>query len=166
MAAPFQLLTIRDAHHGDRAAIVHANAQLALETESKTLDLSVLAAGVAAALAEPDRLRYWVAEIDGRVIGQAAVSREWSDWRNGWIWWLQSVYVWPEHRSQGVFRALFERIRADALRAPDVIGLRLYVEDSNTPAQRVYKALGMNPCGHSVYENLWCDPDSDRKARS
>jgi GNAT superfamily N-acetyltransferase len=113
---------------------------------------------VDAALADPDRrLRYWVAESEpgGRVVGQAAISREWSDWRDGWLWWFQSVYVHPEARGRGVFRSLFGHVRALALASPDVIGLRLYVEDANRRAQRVYEALGMRPGGYHVYEELW-----------
>ena len=122
---------VRDARPDDRDAIVAFNARLAEETEAKRLDPSVLARGVARALADPDRLRYWVAERDGRVVGQAAVTREWSDWRYGWIWWFQSVYVAPEARGLGVFRALHADIREAALDAGDVIGLRLYVEEDN-----------------------------------
>jgi GNAT superfamily N-acetyltransferase len=158
MAAPLEAPTIRDARPGDRAALIEGNAQLAFESEGKTLDPQVLAIGVAIALSDPDRLRYWVAERGGEVIGQAAITREWSDWRNGWVWWFQSVYVWPEYRAQGVFRALFQHIRNEALRASDVIGLRLYVEDRNVRAQTTYRALGMKPWGYSVYEELWIDP--------
>jgi GNAT superfamily N-acetyltransferase len=148
---------VRDARPEDRDAIVELNARLALETEHKVLDPCVLARGVALALAEPDRLRYWVAEADGRVVGQAAISREWSDWRNGWLWWFQSVYVRAEARGLGVFRALHRHIRAAALAEPDVIGLRLYVEDENTRAQQTYRALGLVPGGYHVYEELWPD---------
>jgi GNAT superfamily N-acetyltransferase len=141
----------------DRPVIVEFNRLLALETESKVLDPAVLDAGVACALADPDRLRYWVAEFDGhpQPIGQAAVTREWSDWRMGWIWWFQSVYVSAPFRGRGVFRALYHHIRAEARSLPDVIGLRLYVEDSNAPAHSTYRALGMKPGGYSVYEDLW-----------
>jgi GNAT superfamily N-acetyltransferase len=150
-------LVIRPARPSDRATIVEFNRLLAVETENKVLDPVVLDRGVAQALAEPDRLRYWVAEsgVPARIAGQAAVTREWSDWRNGWLWWLQSVYVSAPDRGQGVFRALFQQIRADAHLEPDVIGLRLYVEDSNVPAQRTYQSLGMNPAPYSVYEDLW-----------
>ena len=137
--------------------IVEFNRRLALETESKVLEPAVLEAGVACALADPERLRYWVAEVPGEVqpVGQAAITREWSDWRKGWIWWLQSVYVAEAFRGRGIFRALFHQIRAEAKALPDVIGLRLYVEDSNEPARRTYQALGMKPGGYSVYEDLW-----------
>lgn len=148
---------VRDARPDDAATIVDFNRRLAAETESKELDLAVLTAGVDRALREPERLRYWVAEIDGRVIGQAATSREWSDWRNGWIWWFQSVYVVADARRRGVFRALYGHVRASALAQPDVIGLRLYVEEENERAQRTYRSLGMQAGGYHVYEELWTD---------
>jgi GNAT superfamily N-acetyltransferase len=148
---------IRPADSADLTAIVEFNRRLALETESKVLDPAILESGVACALSDPDRLRYWVAELDGEAgtVGQAAVTREWSDWRRGWIWWLQSVYIAAPYRGRGVFRALYHHIRDDARSRPDVIGLRLYVEDSNVSAHKTYHALGMRPGGYSVYEDLW-----------
>jgi GNAT superfamily N-acetyltransferase len=148
---------IRAASPSDRSAVVEFNRLLALETEQKVLDPAVLDRGVAVALAEPDRLRYWVAEINDSacVAGQAGVSREWSDWRNGWVWWLQSVYVAAPYRGRGIFRALLQQIRKEASAHPEVIGLRLYVENSNLPAQRTYQSLGMNPAPYLVYEDLW-----------
>ena len=148
---------IRPASAADLAVIVEFNRLLALETEAKVLDLATLESGVACALADPDRLRYWVAEVGdlAHVVGQAAITREWSDWRMGWIWWFQSVYVARDFRGRGIFRALHQHIRNQARSLPDVIGLRLYVEDANHPAQRTYQALGMKPGGYSVYEELW-----------
>ncbi len=150
---------IRDAVAADAPTIVAFNAAMAWETERKQLDSRVLTASVAAALADPDRLRYWVAETrdDPRVIGQAAVTREWSDWRHGWIWWLQSVYVAEDARRRGVFCALHRAIRDDALARPDVIGLRLYVEVENHTAQATYRRLGMSPGGYHVYEEIWAE---------
>jgi GNAT superfamily N-acetyltransferase len=156
-AAALARVAIRDATADDLAAIVAFNIALASESEGKRLDPEVLAPGVRAALADPDRLRYWVAEAvgNGQVIGQAAVTREWSDWRNGWIWWLQSVYVPPESRTRGVFRSLYVHIRDTARNAGDVVGLRLYVDDANHRAQRTYAAMGMTPGGYHVYEDMW-----------
>lgn len=154
MAAATELI-IRDARARDRDAIVELSLLLAEETEGKALDRGVLAKGVATALEEPDRLRFWVAERSGKVVAQAAITREWSDWRNGWIWWLQSVYVAIEARGQGTFRRLYGHIRDQARREPDVIGLRLYVEQENAKAQAAYRSLGMAPGGYHVYEELW-----------
>jgi len=156
-AAAISLLRIRAAAPGDRAAVAEFNRLLALETEHKVLDPAVLESGVAVALAEPDRLRYWVAEINDppQIAGQAAITREWSDWRNGWLWWIQSVYVAAPFRGRGIFRGLFEHIRAQAHADREVIGLRLYVENFNAPAQQTYQSLGMKPAPYSVYEDLW-----------
>lgn len=154
-------ILVRDAVPEDRATIVAFNRELARETEGKHLDPATLDRGVAAALAEPERLRYWIAEIEGAVVGQAAVTREWSDWRNGWIWWFQSVFVAAAARGSGVFRALHARIRDEARARPDVIGLRLYVEHENDRAMRTYQALGLAPGGYQVFEELWPDRLSD-----
>lgn len=155
---------IRPAAYGDLGAIVEFNRLLALETESKILDPDVLKTGVERALADPDRLRYWVAEIGEPAVigGQAAVSREWSDWRNGWLWWYQSVYVAKDQRGRGLFRALHRHIRALAFADPEVIGLRLYVEEANDRAQAVYQSLGMTPGGYLVFEDLWLNRPRSR----
>lgn len=152
---------VRDALAADLDAICDFNQRLAQETESRELPPEVLRAGVLAALTSPDRLHYWVAvsaaDDSLKVIGQVAVSYEWSDWRNGWIWWLQSVYVDSGWRGRGVFRALLERIRCDAVSHPNVIGLRLYVEHENAAAQSTYKRLGFVPAGYEVMESMWAD---------
>ena len=153
---------VREATIADLDAIVEFNARLAHETEGKPLPRALLTQGVSAALRDRDRLSYWVVEVNDPadpecpwVIGQAAVTREWSDWRNGWIWWFQSVYVHPDYRNQGVFRLLYTSIRNLALNSMEVIGLRLYVEASNERAQRVYRSMGMRPGGYDVYEEIW-----------
>jgi GNAT superfamily N-acetyltransferase len=150
---------IRAAKLADRPAIVEFNRCLALETEGKVLNPTVLSSGVTRALNDPERVRYWVAELGSpaTTVGQAAITREWTDWRDGWIWWLQSVYVAQPYRGRGIFRALYHRIQQEASANPEVIGLRLYVEDSNQPAQRTYQALGMKPAGYSVFETLWVE---------
>jgi GNAT superfamily N-acetyltransferase len=148
---------VRDARPTDQPTILDFNTRLAFETEGKTLDPAVLSQGVASALADPDRLRYWVAEDETtrRVVGQAAITREWTDWRNGWLWWYQSVYVHPDFRNRGVFRVLHQHIRSLALEARDVIGLRLYVEKENHRAQQTYQNLGLRPGGYLVFEEIW-----------
>ena len=136
-------VTIRQATPADAPVIVDFNLRMAHETEDKGLDPEVLAAGVRAALADPVKAVYYVAEEDGVILGQASFTREWSDWRNGWLWWLQSVYVLPQARRRGIFRALYEHIYQAARRDPEVIGLRLYVERANQVAQQTYLGLGM-----------------------
>ena len=155
-------ITIRDARRDDHAAIVAFNLALALETEDKHLDPATIERGVALALDDPDRLRYWIAEAQTPggtvVIGQAAITREWSDWRAGWIWWFQSVYVHREFRGRGVFRQLHAAIRTAARAESDTVGLRLYVENHNDRARRVYETLGLGPSGYDVYEEIWPTP--------
>ena len=143
---------LRRAVPADAPVIVEYNRRLAEETEGKALDLRVLAAGVAAGLADPLKARYFVAEEDSQVVGQLLLTTEWSDWRNGWVWWIQSVYVRPDARRRGVFRALFEHVLVEARAEPDVVGLRLYVEQDNGSAQQTYARLGMDRTAYLVFE--------------
>ena len=136
-------LTVRRATPADAPTIVEFNRLLAEESESKTLDLDVLSAGVAAALADPAKGPYFLAEHDGELVGQMQVTYEFSDWRNGWFWWIQGVYVRPDARRRGVFRALYHYVAEAAKREADVIGLRLYVERDNERAHQTYLKLGM-----------------------
>src|SRR5262245_58293927 len=118
-------LTIRRGQPGDAAVVTEFNRRLAEETEGKALDAAVLAAGVAAVLADPARGLYFLAESGGEVAGQLMLTFEWSDWRNGWMWWIQSVYVRKDFRRQGVFRALYEYLERAARQDLGVVGLRL-----------------------------------------
>ncbi len=145
-------LSIRRAGPEDAALVVEFNRLLALESEGKTLDTTLLRAGVTAGLADPGKTVYFLAEEDGAVIGQMMYTTEWSDWRNGWFWWIQSVYVRPEARRRGVFRALFEHVHQAARDNGRVIGLRLYVERENQVAQKTYQNMGMEPAGYLVFE--------------
>ena len=144
--------TVRHATPADLPTIAEFNNLLAQESEGKTLDAAVLSAGVAALLADPHKGRYFLAEDGGTVVGQVMFTTEWSDWRNGYFWWLQSVYVRRAARGRGVFRALFEHVEQLARRDPQVRGLRLYVEIANRAAQETYTRLGMKPAGYFVLE--------------
>lgn len=150
-----QPVVIRAAERRDQAVLVAFNLALAWETEQKRLDPATVAAGVEALLNDPQRGFYTVADIGGQVVGQVLVTFEWSDWRNGWFWWLQSVYVHPEFRRRGVFRALVEHLEERAHRDNQVVGLRLYVERENRAAQAVYAALGLEPTTYGVLEKCW-----------
>ncbi|HVW01866.1 MAG TPA: GNAT family N-acetyltransferase, partial [Planctomycetaceae bacterium] len=111
--------------------------------------------GVAALLADPRHGRYFVACDGPRVVGQMMHTYEWSDWRNGQIWWLQSVYVAADFRQRGVFRALFEHVLHAAEADPGVVGVRLYVEDENKSAQAAYAKLGLDEAGYHVMERMF-----------
>ena len=149
-------IAVREAAQTDWPTIVEFNRRLAHETESLLLDGPTLEAGVKAALADATKARYFVAcAADGQIVGQMMHTYEWSDWRNGDIWWLQSVYVHPDYRSQGVFRLLFEFVEQRAKEDSGVVGMRLYVEDHNQRAQAVYERLGLAPAGYGVMEAVW-----------
>ena len=149
---------IRPATPDDAATIVDFNRRLARESEHRELDPETIAAGVRAILADPAKGRYFVAEGEGTIVGQMMHTWEWRDWRNGEIWWLQSVYVAPEHRGRGVFRQLFEHVRVQASGRPDVVGLRLYVEKENQAARSTYLNLGMEETGYFVLERMFSPP--------
>lgn len=146
---------IREATPADLETIVKFNCQLAKETEDKTLVESLIVPGVRTILANPAHGSYFVACQGERIVGQLMHTREWSDWRNGEIWWLQSVYVDQEYRRQGVFRALFGHLEQIAATNPQVIGLRLYAENGNTKALDVYRELGLETTGYIVLERFF-----------
>jgi ribosomal protein S18 acetylase RimI-like enzyme len=143
---------IRDARPEDRDVLVAFATAMARETEGKELDAATLRAGVAALLADPRKGRTFLLEEDGEVVATLMLTDEWSDWRNGWFWWIQSVYVRPASRGRGHYRRLHEYVRAEAARRPDVYGLRLYVERENRGAQATYRALGMHETHYRLYE--------------
>ncbi|MBN9118136.1 MAG: GNAT family N-acetyltransferase [Planctomycetes bacterium] len=145
-------LTVRRATPADEPVLVAFNTAIAWETEHKKLDPAVLAAGVRAVLADPSRGFYTVAERDGEVVGQMMVTFEWSDWRNGWFWWVQSVYVREDARRGGVFRALYRATADRAAADPTVIGLRLYFETDNARARETYRSLGMVDTTYGMME--------------
>ncbi len=146
---------VRSATLDDVPSIVDFNCRLAEESEAKMLDRDVLARGVRRALAHPDLCRYYLAEVDGEVVGQAMFTVEMSDWRDGLIWWLQSVYVLSDFRRRGVFARLFEHIQQSAQTSGDIRAIRLYVDDTNHAAIKTYRGLGFQPAGYHVLEMDW-----------
>jgi ribosomal protein S18 acetylase RimI-like enzyme len=150
-------LIIRDARADDAALVARWMIAMAWETEHKALAPDTVARGVRAVFEQPARGRYFIAErvVDERIatVGMLMLTHEWSDWRDGDWWWIQSVYVDPAHRRQGVYRALYEHVHALAQAAPEVCGLRLYVERDNANAQRTYASLGMIDAGYAIYED-------------
>ena len=147
-------MEVRAAAIEDADLLVDFNQQMARETEGKELDLDVLRHGVAGMLNDGSRGFYLVAETNGAVVGSLMITTEWSDWRNGDYWWIQSVYVAPEHRRKGAFRSLLAEVRQRAKAAENVRGFRLYVEQDNADAQATYKSLGFSKTGYQMLEDL------------
>jgi ribosomal protein S18 acetylase RimI-like enzyme len=145
-------MQIRTATAEDVDALVEFNQAMALETEGKRLDPDILRAGVTAVFADAQKGFYVVADEDGSVAAGLMVTTEWSDWRNGWFWWIQSVYVQPEHRGSGLYGQMYAFVKSRAAEAENVCGFRLYVEKENERAQRVYEKLGMERTYYLMYE--------------
>ena len=132
--------------------MVDFNQKMAIETEGKQLDENVLAKGVQAVFSDTNKGFYVVAEENDGIIGGLMVTFEWSDWRNKWFWWIQSVYIVPEARGRRVYRMLYDFVKAEAEKAGNVCGYRLYVEHENVNAQRVYEKVGMKNSIYFMYE--------------
>jgi len=152
-ATPAAEVAVRTARLDDATAIVDMNHRLAIETEQKKLDHATLVKGVDAILRDPRLGLYFVAVAGERIVGQMAVTEEWSDWRNGSIWWLQSVFVDPAWRGRGVFRLLLNKVSARG-REAGAIGVRLYVERRNERAQGTYSRSGFSDAGYVVMERI------------
>ncbi|KFM22421.1 Protein PhnO [Auxenochlorella protothecoides] len=146
-------LVIRPATDKDIDTIARYGAAIAQETEDLTLETKVITAGVAAAIADPSKARYLIAEVDGAPVGSLMLQKEWSDWRNAEYWWIHSVYVVQDHRGTGTFKAMYEYVEKEA-REAGAAGLKLYTETTNERAQKAYTKMGME--NHAlVFENVW-----------
>jgi len=143
---------IRAATPQDLESLVEFNVRMAEETESRRLEAAILRLGVSAVLSDPSHGSYIVALRRDRVVGALLVTYEWSDWRNGRFWWIQSVYVIPEERGSGVYTGLHRFASDQARRDPSACGLRLYVARSNAIAQATYQKLGMHETDYLMYE--------------
>lgn len=136
----------------DISTIARFQVDMALESEGTELDMSLVVKGVTAAVEDEYKGTYLVARTDeGKAIGSLLLTREWSDWTNRWYWWIQSVFVTKEYRGKGVYRAMYEKVRSMA-KEQNVTQIRLYVDKTNFPAQKVYKRLGMDECHYLMYE--------------
>ena len=147
-------MNIRVATAADANALIEFNQAMALETEDKHLDLEILGPGVRAVFGDTQKGFYVVAEDDGHIIGALMVTYEWSDWRNGWFWWIQSVYILPEARGRRIYSRLYEFVKERAAEAGNVCGFRLYVEQENSHARRVYENVGMEASHYCMYEEM------------
>lgn len=155
-----ETVLVRSATLDDVEAIARFNEAMAWETERRTLDPTTIRRGVAAVIQDARKGQYLVAIADstdggpGPVVGQCLQTWEWSDWRNGSFWWLQSVYVVPSHRRRGVFRLLLDELLKRAEADANVVGVRLYVECHNRAAQDVYRRLRFADAGYQVMERI------------
>ena len=147
-------MNIRKAVLVDLEILVDFQYKMALESENLELDRVVLTEGVKNAVMDPNKASVYVAQENGTIIGSLMITLEWSDWRNGWVWWIQSLYVLPEYRQKGVFKQMYNYLQEVVKGRDDVKGIRLYVDQSNFRAQKVYQAIGM--CGehYTTYEWL------------
>jgi predicted GNAT family acetyltransferase len=147
-------ITVRPARPADADGIIAFQLAMADESEGLALGRDTVTQGVHAVFADPAKGTYWVAEAEGRVIASLLTTHEWSDWRNGTVLWIQSVYVVPEARRKGVYRRLYEHLQRLVLSSPELKGLRLYVDLRNTAARAVYARLGMDADHYAVCEWL------------
>ncbi|PWN06737.1 GNAT family N-acetyltransferase [Rhodohalobacter mucosus] len=145
-------LTIRKGTRADASTIAEFNIAMALETEGKKLDRRKIESGVRGLMNNPNYGFYLVAVYKEQVVGSLMITFEWSDWRNGLFWWIQSVYVIPEYRRRGVYRAMYDKVKKLASGDPSVCGFRLYVEKENLTAQKTYRDLGMDETAYRMFE--------------
>ena len=144
-------LTISQGKASDIDAIVRFQADMAMESEGTMLDMDRLTLGVTSAISDEGKGIYLVARAEGKAIGSMMLTREWSDWNNQWYWWIQSVYVMPEYRKKGVYKALYTTLK-DMARENGISQIRLYADKSNVSAQHVYKRLGMHESHYLMFE--------------
>ncbi|MBT8433098.1 MAG: GNAT family N-acetyltransferase [Gammaproteobacteria bacterium] len=154
-------MIIRTALSQAAAELTEFNINMARETEGVELIPEVISAGVKAMIENPQMGFYLVVELDNGIQASLMVTTEWSDWRNGMFWWIQSVYVRPEYRRQGLYRELYERVKELAEQESSVCGFRLYVENWNSVAQKTYASLGMTETAYRMFEEL--KPDLEYK---
>jgi GNAT superfamily N-acetyltransferase len=148
------MIEIRRAKSSDSERIVELQLKMAQETEGLELNEKVVTKGVRAVFRHPAHGTYWVAEEKGKILGVLLAIPEWSDWRNGTVLWIHSLYVIPEARRQGVFKKLYLNLKEQVEHSPELVGLRLYVDRQNKSAQKIYDKLGMNKDHYELYEWL------------
>ena len=137
--------------YNDIEAITGFQIAMALESEGTVLDPEKVHNGVTAVMEDESKGRYIIARTEDRPVASLMITREWSDWNNGWYWWIQSVYVMPEYRCKGIFKAMYTKV-IEMAKEQNIAQVRLYVDRYNTNAQKVYQKLGMEECHYLMYE--------------
>lgn len=145
-------IVVRDALKSDLDEILDFQISMAKETESIDLERGVLQIGVSSVLEDSAKAKYFIADNEGEAAGMLMITTEWSDWRNGWVWWIQSVYVKPGYRKMGVYKMLYNHIKKIVGSSDELKGIRLYVDKRNVRAQQVYESLGMTGDHYTTYE--------------
>lgn len=145
---------IKQARRTDAELIIDFQHKMAKETENLELDKSLVGKGVKAVFDDPAKGVYYLADLNGEAAASLLITYEWSDWRNAWVWWIQSVYVLPEYRRQGIFQAMYRHITKLSESRSDVGGIRLYVDLTNTRARKVYENIGMNGDHYQLFEAM------------
>lgn len=145
-------IIVRRGNIDDLDILTDFQIKMAWETENKKLVKTTIQDGIRQGLKDPERALYLIAEINNIAVGSLMITPEWSDWRNGWFWWIQSVYTKPDYRRKGVFKKLYQFVKNEALSNPNIRGIRLYVEKHNHNAQQVYQRLGMKDSGYLLLE--------------
>ncbi len=148
------MIKIRKAKLSDSERIVELQLKMAMETEGLKLDRNVVSKGVGGVFSEPARGTYWIVEEKGKILGVLLAIPEWSDWRNGTVLWIHSLYVISQARRRGVFKKLYLNLKKQVEHSPELVGLRLYVDKQNKPAQKIYEKLGLNRDHYELYEWL------------
>ena len=146
------MIEIRPGRRKDASNIIDFQIRMGKETEDFALDRPTVEKGVYAVFDDPHKGAYWIAELDGDVVGCLLTVPEWSDWRNGTVLWIHSVYVIPRARRRGVFRMMYETLKTTVEQSADLRGLRLYVEQENERAQKTYNAMGMDGNHYKMFE--------------
>lgn len=146
------MITIRPAIPEDATNIIDFQQKMAMETEQVQLDTKVLTEGLRRLFEDPAKGKYYVAEDNGAVIGCLMTTFEWSEWRCGYVLWIQSVYIMSAYRGRGVFKKMYEHIQGLVTPESEYRGIRLYVDKTNAAAQKVYEKLGMNGEHYQVFE--------------
>lgn len=146
------IINIRKAQIKDIERIVEFQKEMAFETENLNLDSNILLKGVTSVFEDDAKASYYIAENETEPTGMLMITKEWSDWRNGWVWWIQSVYIKPGFRKMGIYKLLYDHIKKIVIKSDNIMGLRLYVDKRNIRAQSVYNSLGMTGDHYTTYE--------------
>lgn len=146
------MISIIEAKSEVQDKIVNFQIAMAKETEGIDLERAIVKKGVQAVFADDQKGKYYIAKVEDEVVASLLITFEWSDWRNGFVYWIQSVYVVPKFRMKGVYKLMYNHIQDKVVNSSAVNGVRLYVDANNVPAQKAYSKLGMDGDHYRLFE--------------